>query len=128
MSNETITVPRAQYEQLAADAEAWRDLGRELAEADAALWALLQSPHVRDLLLGEWYEWYCRRNWSQQTAAMATAEDWRALAARPSYAELQRRRATLPREYRERVAREGEYLGGPVPWIRNEQDTSREAA
>ena len=50
---------------------------------------------------------------------LAGAADWSAIAARPSYAELQRRRADpdpgpIAREFRQRHG--GPYLGGPVDW------------
>lgn len=61
----TVTMTVEQYRQLKADAE----LGR---------------------LLREWHE---RAQAAEDSHAIAMAEDWRRIAARPTFAELQRRRA-----------------------------------
>lgn len=48
---------------------------------------------------------------------LAGAADWSAIAARPSHAEIQRRRSDpgpIAREFRQRHG--GPYLGGPVDW------------
>ncbi|OLT46933.1 hypothetical protein BJF85_00205 [Saccharomonospora sp. CUA-673] len=80
--SDVVTLDRAEYTQLVADAEAWR--------------AVTRSPHVMDLL-GEWREWRLRRDMSASTACMASLENWRAVASAPTYAELERRRRGRPR-------------------------------
>lgn len=90
-----VTLTRAEYVALYADAMAWREL-----------W---QSEHVRDLI-EEWRAWRDRRDLSESTAAMSALVDWRAVASAPTYAELERRRNTYgrpaltPAEIRQRAA------------------------
>ncbi|MFC4000745.1 hypothetical protein ACFS2C_11805 [Prauserella oleivorans] len=82
MTDDLVTLTRAEYAALVTDAECWRQL-----------W---QSEHIRDLL-AEWREWRERRDLSASTAAMASLADWRAIASAPTYAELERRRHTYDR-------------------------------
>ncbi|RBM16591.1 hypothetical protein DI005_25225 [Prauserella sp. PE36] len=78
--HDVVVLTRSEYAALYTDAATWREL-----------WA---SEHVRDLL-AEWREWRERRDLSASTADMAALVDWRAVAAAPTYAELQRRRNTF---------------------------------
>lgn len=64
MADTTVTIPTAEYDQLLADAEAWREV---------LAWA-----EVGSLRLASW--------------TICGAVDWRREAERPSHAELERRR------------------------------------
>lgn len=77
-----VTIPFTEYRTLTLDAAAWR--------------LLIISPHVADLL-AEWIEWDRRRTLRETSHAVSAAADWRALAAAPTYAELERRRAVVTR-------------------------------
>lgn len=67
--SDTVVLPRAEYERLEAEAEAWREV------ADYA-----EALHFR-----------------ATSSAISAAEDWRAVAYAPSFAELRRRRSTYDR-------------------------------
>ncbi|MFG1644909.1 hypothetical protein ACGFMK_31895 [Amycolatopsis sp. NPDC049252] len=77
-----VTIPFTEYRSLTLDAAAWRLLNT--------------SPHVVELL-AEWIEWDRRRTLRETSHAVSAAADWRALAAAPTYAELERRRAVATR-------------------------------
>ncbi|MEU4517835.1 hypothetical protein AB0F52_03840 [Amycolatopsis sp. NPDC024027] len=77
-----VTVPFIEYRALVLDAATWRHLNT--------------SPHVAELL-AEWVEWDRRRTLRETSHAVSAAADWRALAAAPTYAELERRRAVATR-------------------------------
>ncbi|MGV9366221.1 hypothetical protein [Amycolatopsis sp. NPDC003731] len=77
-----VTIPFVEYRALTLDAAAWR--------------LLATSPHVAELL-AEWVEWDRRRTLRETSHAVSAAADWRALAAAPTYAELERRRAIATR-------------------------------
>jgi hypothetical protein len=77
-----VTIPFAEYRALTLDAAAWRLLNT--------------SSHVAELL-AEWVEWDRRRTARETSNAVSAAGDWRALAAAPTYAELERRRAVVTR-------------------------------
>lgn len=62
---ETVTLARSDYDELKRDAE----LGRLLRE------------------------WYAAAQAAEDSHAIAAAEDWRRIAARPTFRELERRRA-----------------------------------
>ncbi|MEV4057087.1 hypothetical protein AB0J55_38275 [Amycolatopsis sp. NPDC049688] len=77
-----VTIPFTEYRALTLDAAAWR--------------LLATSPHVAELL-AEWIEWDRRRTARETSNAVSAAADWRAIAAAPTYAELDRRRAVATR-------------------------------
>jgi hypothetical protein len=77
-----VTIPFTDYCSLTLDAAAWR--------------LLATSPHVAEFL-AEWVEWDRRRTLRETSHAVSAAGDWRALAAAPTYAELERRRAVVTR-------------------------------
>lgn len=78
-SADTVTITRAEYDQLIVDAGAWR--------------MLRNSEHILNLL-AEWIEWDRRRNARQISAAFSDGVDWKLKAYAPTYAELERRRNT----------------------------------
>jgi hypothetical protein len=76
-SADTVTITRAEYDQLAVDAGAWR--------------MLRDSEHILDLL-AEWLEWDRRRTTRQISGAFSEGMDWTLQAGAPTYAELKARR------------------------------------
>lgn len=76
-SVDTVTITRAEYDQLHVEAGAWR--------------MLRDSEHILDLL-AEWLEWDRRRTVRQVSAAFSDGMDWGLRAGAPSYVELERRR------------------------------------
>ncbi len=90
-----VTLRWDEYRALVADAGAWR--------------LLTTSPHVAELL-AEWVEWDRRRTTRETSHAVCASANWQAVAAAPTYAELERRRAVVitepltPPEIRARAA------------------------
>ncbi len=76
-SADTVTITRAEYDQLVVDAGAWR--------------MLRDSEHILDLL-AEWLEWDRRRTTRQVSGAFSEGMDWTLQAGAPTYAELEARR------------------------------------
>ncbi|WAL67214.1 hypothetical protein ORV05_05345 [Amycolatopsis cynarae] len=108
MSDDTVTIPRAEYQLLVLDAEAWRLLN--------------ESPHVAEIL-AEWVEWSYLRDLSESTAAMSAMYDWRHEASVPSYAELARRRSSY-----DTPARTPEQIkaGADYSWRRVEREIAEQ--
>lgn len=84
---------------------------------DAAKWRCLEAcPHVAELL-ADWLEWHRRASCRQASHAVAGGCDWRAQASHPTYAELERRRATYaapaltPEQIRARAAESWAAIG-----------------
>lgn len=68
--------------------------------------------------LGETFiEWHARLLASKSSHAISAAENWAAIAAAPTYAELRYRRTNPGAMHAEFTCRHGhEYRGGPVDW------------
>ena len=114
-SDRTITLSREVYEELATQAAAYREFAGHLWKRIPTLARLAESPHVRDLI-SEWIEWDDRRQTVESSHAISAAGDWEAVAAAPTYAELERRRSVPGPLHQERLETRGEYRGGPVDW------------
>lgn len=83
----------------------------------ADCWAeVTSSPHIAELL-AEWVEWVRRRDAAGDSQAISAVADWRAMAAAPTYAEMERRRSVPGALHQAYVSRHGhEPTGGPVDW------------